>query len=117
MRPTPIRYIILGMTTCVAVMLYLDRWCVGNFAQDIKNQFRLSLSETDELQAAFFITYAFGQIPCGWLSDRFGPRTMLTLYLFTWSALTGLMGLATGFGMLLLFRFGCGLFELGAYPA
>ena len=117
MRPTSIRYIILGMTTCVAVMLYLDRWCVGNFAQDIKNQFGLSLSETDQLQAAFFITYAFGQIPCGWLADRFGPRTMLPLFLFTWSALTGLMGLATGFGLLLFFRFGCGLFEAGAYPA
>ena len=117
MRPTPIRYIVLGMTTCVAVMLYLDRWCLSYFAQDIKNQFRLTLSETDALQAAFFITYAFGQIPCGFLSDRYGPRTMLTLYLFTWSALTGMMGLATGFGMLLLFRFGCGLFEAGAYPA
>src|SRR5579864_1503480 len=105
LRPTRIRYIILGMTTFVAVMLYLDRWCLSYFAQDIKDQLRLSLAETDKLQAAFFLTYAFGQIPCGWLSDRFGPRSMLTLYLFAWSALTGMMGLASGFAVLMLFRF------------
>ena len=42
---------------------------------------------------------------------------MLTLFLLGWSVLTGFMGLATGLGVLLLFRLGCGLFESGAYPA
>src|SRR5258708_23835810 len=77
-RPTSIRYVILAMTTLVAVMLYLDRWCLGFFAPHIRDQLRLSQSEIDGLQSAFFVSYAFGQIPCGWLADRFGPRTMLT---------------------------------------
>jgi sugar phosphate permease len=116
-RPTIIRYIVLGLATLVAVMLYLDRWCLGFVAQDIRNQFRLEQWEVDWLQGAFFLTYAFGQIPCGWLSDRFGQRSMLTLFLLTWSVLTGMMGLATGFAALLVLRLGCGLFEAGAYPA
>jgi sugar phosphate permease len=116
-RPTSVRYVVLGLTTLVAVMLYLDRYCVGFVAQDVRDQLRLSQAQVDWLQGAFFVTYAFGQIPCGWLSDRFGPRAMLSLYLLTWSALTGMMGLAVGFATLLLFRLGCGLFEAGAYPA
>src|ERR1019366_10349354 len=66
---------------------------------------------------AFSLTYAIGQIPGGWLSDRFGPRLTLALYLAIWSALTGLMGFVHGFLLLVLFRLGCGLFEAGAYPA
>jgi MFS transporter, ACS family, glucarate transporter len=116
-RPTSIRYIILGMTTLVAVMLYLDRWCLGFVAQDIGDQLRLSRRDVDLLQSVFYFSYAFGQIPAGWLADRFGQRTMLTLYLFSWSVLTALMGVATSLSVLLLFRLGCGLFEAGAYPA
>ena len=51
------------------------------------------------------------------LADRFGVRLMLSTYLAIWSLLTGLMGFAQGFLMLVLFRLGCGLFEAGAYPA
>jgi MFS transporter, ACS family, glucarate transporter len=116
-RPTSVRYFILGLTVLVAVMLYLDRYCLGFVAGDIKNQLRLTQQEIDLLQGAFFLTYAVGQIPCGWLADRFGARLMLTFFLFTWSVLTGLMGLAHTFAALLLFRLGCGLFESGAYPA
>jgi MFS transporter, ACS family, glucarate transporter len=42
---------------------------------------------------------------------------MLSLYVAIWSTLTGLMGFAQGFLMLVMLRFGCGLFEAGAYPA
>jgi MFS transporter, ACS family, glucarate transporter len=116
-RPTSIRYLVLGITTLVAVTLYLDRYCLGSVAQDIRDQLGLTQGEIDSLQGAFFFAYALGQIPCGWLSDRFGQRAMLTLYLFVWSVLTGLLGLATTLTMLYMFRLGCGLFEAGAYPS
>ncbi len=116
-RPTSIRYVVLGLTTLVAVTLYLDRYCLTSVAQDIKDQLRLRQSEIDWLQGSFFAAYALAQIPGGWLSDRFGQRPMLTLYLFCWSVLTAMMGLAFSFSSLLLFRLGCGLFEAGAYPS
>ena len=74
-------------------------------------------SETSFLIGAFFYTYAVGQIAGGYLSDRYGTRLMLSLYLLIWSILTGVTGLATGFFVLVMLRFGCGLFEAGAYPA
>ncbi len=116
-RPTKVRYIILALTVCVAVLLYLDRYCLGFVLPYIRDNYRLSEDDAQFLVSAFFYTYAFGQIPCGWLSDRFGTRLMLALYLAIWSTLTGLMGFAQGFVTLVLFRFGCGLFEAGAYPA
>src|ERR1043165_8568236 len=113
-RPTSIRYVILALTVCVAVLLYLDRYCLGFVLNYIKENYRLTEGEARFLVGAFFYTYAFGQIPCGWLSDRFGVRLMLALYLAIWSTLTGLTGFAQGFVMLVMFRFGCGLFEAGA---
>lgn len=117
LRTTLVRIAILTLTVVVAVLLYLDRFCLSFVVTYIREDLRLTSGQTGFLLGSFFLTYAFGQIPGGWLSDRFGARTMLAFYLATWSILTGLMGLATTFVALLLFRFGCGLFEAGAYPA
>ncbi len=116
-RPTFIRYLILGLTTAVAVLLYLDRYCLGFVAPFIRENLRLSNAQIALVLDAFFYTYALGQIPCGWLSDRYGARLMLAFYLAVWSSLTGLMGLAQGVVVLVAFRLGCGLFEAGAYPS
>ncbi len=116
-KPTNVRYIILGLTVCVAVLLYLDRFCLGFVTPYIRENLRLTDFHANFLLGAFFYTYAFGQIPCGWLSDRFGTRVTLAAYLAIWSVLTGFMGFANSFFVLVLFRFGCGLFEAGAYPA
>jgi MFS transporter, ACS family, glucarate transporter len=115
--PTRIRYVVLALTVCVAVLLYLDRFVLGYVVPYINEDFRLTSGQTGFLLGAFFLTYAFGQLPGGWLADHYGTRLMLALYLAIWSVLTALMGLAQGFLVLVLFRFGCGLFEAGAYPA
>src|SRR5437763_14037060 len=109
MRPTSIRYVVLALMTLVAVMLYVDRFCLGYVAPYIRENLGLTPQQMGFVLDAFFYTYAFGQVPCGWLSDRFGARLMLALYLAIWSALTGLMGLAHGMVLLVVFRFGCGL--------
>jgi MFS family permease len=116
-RPTRIRYVVLALMVFVAILLYLDRFVVGYVVPYINEDFRLTSGQTGFLLGAFFLTYAFGQLPGGWLADRYGTRLMLALYLASWSVLTALMGLAQGFLVLVLFRFGCGLFEAGAYPA
>lgn len=116
-RPTRIRYVILALTVCVAVLLYLDRYCLGYVTPYVREGLGLTSGETGFMLGAFFLTYAFGQLPGGWLADRYGTRWMLSIYLAAWSILTGLIGFANGFVILLLLRFGCGLFEAGAYPA
>ena len=41
---------------------------------------------------------------------------MLTVYILGWSLFTGLLGVTTHFGMVLLLRFLCGATQAGAYP-
>jgi sugar phosphate permease len=116
-RPTRIRHLVVLLTTLVAVMLYLDRICLSLAARSIRDDQGLSDWSMSVLLSAFFWTYALGQVPAGWLSDRYGVRLTLALYLALWSAFTGWMGLAAGLAALLLLRLGCGLAEAGAYPA
>lgn len=119
-RPTRVRYGMIALTTAVAVMLYLDRACLGILDQQIKPLLADTPDEQRELfgdlSSAFFWAYALFQLPAGWLGDRFGARAVLAAYLFLWSACTGLMGFADGFAALFVLRLACGMFEAGAYP-
>jgi MFS family permease len=100
----------------VAILLYLDRVCISTAAKSLSIDLNVSPAQIDFVLSAFFWTYALGQIPAGWLGDRFGARWMLTAYVVLWSLSTGLLGLATGWVSLLILRLLCGLFEAGAYP-
>jgi len=115
-RPTGVRHVMVGVTTLVAVMLYLDRVCLSIVGEAIKEDQGITPEQYAMLLSAFFWAYALFQIPAGWLGDRFGARVVLSAYLFWWSACTGLMGMASGFAALLALRLGCGIFEAGAYP-
>lgn len=115
-RPTHQRYYLVLAATLMAVLLYLDRFCISIVEIYIKQGLNLTDDQIGWILGAFFYTYALGQVPAGWLSDRFGGRTMLTIYILTWSIFTGLIGLASGFVALLLFRAGFGFGQAGAYP-
>jgi nitrate/nitrite transporter NarK len=104
------------MATLMAVLLYLDRLCLSIAERFIAEEMSLSTRQIGWLLSAFFWSYALGQVPFGWLSDRFGGRRMLTIYILVWSLFTGLMGLASGFLGLLIFRLGIGVGQAGAYP-
>jgi len=118
-RPTRVRYMLLAVATANAFLLYLDRICMGAVVQSASFQKELGLSKdrVGDALAAFFLAYALGQLPAGYLADRFGPRKMLVVYILLWSCCTALTGLATGLAMLIGMRLACGLSEAGAYPA
>jgi MFS transporter, ACS family, glucarate transporter len=116
-RPTRVRYLVLALTTMVAVLLYVDRICLSFLARYVQEDLSISQTEMGFVLSSFFITYALGQLPAGWFSDRFGARLMLGLYLAVWSLFTGLLGLAHSILILVALRLGCGLFEAGGYPA
>src|SRR5262249_37036427 len=108
--------LVVALTMLAAVLLYLDRFCISIAQGYIKEDLGLSSTQLSWLLSAFFWTYALAQVPSGLLGDRCGAPGMLTLYIVLWSVFTGLTGLATAFGVLLLFRFGFGLAQAGAYP-
>lgn len=111
-----VRYRVIFACMLMAVLLYLDRFCISFAEVFIKDELGLSDQQIGILLGSFFVSYALCQVPSGWFSDRFGARKMLTLYILMWSLFTALTGLATGFIMLLIFRLGFGLSQAGAYP-
>ena len=105
---TNVRFLVVGTTALMSVLLYLDRFCISFAEVFIKEDLGLTDLQIGFMMSAFFWTYALGQVPMGWLTDRFGSRIMLVTFVLFWSLFTGLTGLAIGFSMLILLRFGFG---------
>lgn len=115
-RVSRVRFQMIFLAMLVAVLLYLDRICMSTASEAVAKDLNISKGELDWLLGAFFWTYALGQLPAGWLGDRYGARWMLSAYIVLWSLSTGLMGVANGSVAILVLRLCCGLFEAGAYP-
>ncbi len=115
-KPTRVRFLILAAATAAAVLLYLDRFCIAFAETYIREELGLSNTQVGWMLSAFFWSYALCQVPSGWLTDRFGARRMLTLYLFLWSLLTGATGLVGSFAALIAVRLAFGATQAGAYP-
>ncbi len=118
-RPSIVRHQILATATMVAFLMYLDRICLAQIitSDSFQQHIKLEGWQIDWVKGAFFWAYALAQVPAGWLSDRFGARALICLYIATWSVFTALTSFSLGFTTLLLARLGCGLAEAGYYPA
>lgn len=114
--PTNVRHWVVMAATIMAVLLYLDRFCVSLAADYIREDLSLTQTQISWFLGAFFYSYALAQVPSGWLSDRFGAQIMLVIYILSWSFFTGMIGGVASFFMLMLARLGCGLGQAGAYP-
>ncbi len=115
-RPTTIRYTMVFLAMCVAILLYLDRICLSTASNAVRADLGLSSAQLDHTLSAFFWSYALCQLPAGWLGDRFGARYTLAIYVALWSLTTALLGVAGGLASLVILRLACGMFEAGAYP-
>jgi sugar phosphate permease len=98
------------------LICYMDRSNISVAQPEIAKQFGLSKSAMGLVLAAFTWAYAIGQIPAGWLGDRFGPKRVLTVIMTLWSVTAVMTGAAFGFGSLFGARFSLGLSEAGAFP-
>lgn len=116
---TRVRYALLGVATLNAFLLYLDRICMTTVVHSPSFLRELGLTEAHvgDVLSSFFFAYALGQLPAGWMADRFGPRRMLVAYIVLWSACTALTGFMATLAALVIVRLACGLAEAGAYPA
>ena len=100
----------------MAFLLYLHRFCMSYAQTYIREDLSISNDDLSFCFSAFFLTYALAQVPSGWMSDRFGPRTMLTIYILVWSFFTAMMGMTVGVISLLAVRLLAGIGQAGAYP-
>ena len=66
--------------------------------------------------SVFYYSYTFSQFAVGMVLDRSNLRWMFGLAVITWSLVAALAGLATGFGLLLMFRLLLGVAESANWP-
>jgi ACS family glucarate transporter-like MFS transporter len=124
-RPTWVRYQVLGMACLIAVLIYIHRVGFGSAAPYIKEQLSFDPRQQGRILAAFLVAYALFEIPWGVLGDRIGVRHVLTL-LLAGSALTTAAAAyvlylggqtALPYAYLLAIRFLCGAFQAGIFPS
>ena len=104
-KATKTRWLVLFLISLMYLICYMDRSNISVAQPEIAKQFGLSKSAMGLVLAAFTWAYALGQIPAGWLGDRFGPKRVLTVIMTLWSATAVMTGAAFGFGSLFGARF------------
>ena len=114
--PGHVRHVVVFACALMAVLLYVDCYCVAMAEPYIKQDLKLSTFQIGCFFSVFFLSYALCQVPAGGLSDRFGSRIMLVIYVLTWSFFTAMRGLSYGFVMLLMMRTAYGIGQAGTYP-
>jgi len=77
----------------------------------IREDLQISFTQAGMLSAAVTLSYALGQIPAGFLADRFGPRRLFFIGLLGWSALSLCFGLLHSFWLVMLTQFIAGAFR------
>jgi len=122
----PVRYKILALLFLVSLLTFLDRVNISVAGKYINEAYGFSPVQYGIIFSAFVAGYMFFQLPGGYLSDRFGPRAVLTGAILWWSAFTVLTALAGtlvtarlfgAFGSFILVRFLIGIGEGVAFPA
>ena len=113
-----LRRTMLVMLGLVSMFNYIDRTVLSVLQEPIKRELGLSDGQLGLLTGlAFALFYATLSLPIARLADRFNRRNIIAASLATWSGMTALSGLATGFGSLVAFRIGVALGEAGSVPA
>lgn len=96
------------------ILMYADRTILGPVMGKIAEQFNLSNTQLGALNSIFFLTYAIMQIPFGIAGDIIGRRIIITLGFIIFGVGTFLSGIASGIGILMIYRAITGIGE-GAY--
>ncbi len=108
--------ILLGFGMIIA---YVDRANLSVALADaqFKQLFRLTDSDRGLLNSSFFWTYAFLQIPAGFVVDRFGVKYPFAIAFLFWSLTSAATGLAESVSVLLAMRLLLGVGEALVTPA
>ncbi|NBB13636.1 MFS transporter [Pseudomonas sp. SLFW] len=121
-RPTRIRYLILLMLFIVTTLNYADRATLSIVGSTLQKDLGLTPVQMGFIFSAFAWAYVIGQIPGGWLLDRFGSKRVYAWSIFLWSVFTLMQGfvgfLSVGAIVVALFilRFIVGLAESPSFP-
>jgi len=106
-----LRYWMLGWLIFAGVLNYMDRSSVSIAAPHMIAELGLTKTDIGLMGTVFSWTYAFCQLPAGYLIDKLGSKKMYFFALTLWSISTALMSLGRNMTQFLSFRFLLGVGE------
>jgi ACS family glucarate transporter-like MFS transporter len=125
-----VRYGVLAMIFIVTVLNYADRATVGVAGPVLSKELGIDAVQMGFIFSAFSWSYVLGQLPGGWLLDKFGAKQVYAWSILLWSLFTMLQGSVHHMGMdsmlfglplavsaLFLMRLLVGLAESPSFPA
>jgi len=121
-KPTKMRYQILLMLFLVTTINYADRATLSIAGSAIQDDLGIDAVALGYIFSAFGWAYVIGQIPGGWLLDRFGSKRVYAFSIFTWSLFTLLQAFVGYFSvinvvvLLFILRALVGLAEAPSFP-
>src|SRR5882757_11485149 len=87
-----VRFSIVAMLFAVTMVNYADRATIAIAGPVMSKDLGLSALQMGFIFSAFGWSYVIGQLPGGWLLDRFGSKLIYGLSLLAWSFFTLLQG-------------------------
>lgn len=118
-----VRYYILAMLFIVTAINVGDRATLSITGTALSQVLGINSVTLGYIFSAFAWAYVLGQLPGGWLLDKFGSARVYGISLFIWSLITvaqgmiGFLSVPTAVGSLFALRFLLGLIEAPVYPA
>lgn len=97
-KKTRARWFIVFMLFLVTALNYADRATLSIAGTDMSGQLGLDSVMMGYVFSAFAWSYVAGQIPGGWLLDRFGSKKVYFWSITLWSTFTLLQGFLGFFG-------------------
>ncbi|MCO7632676.1 MFS transporter [Pseudomonas guariconensis] len=121
-KKTHVRHLILLMLFLVTTINYADRATIAIAGSSLQKDLGIDAVTLGYIFSAFGWAYVAGQIPGGWLLDRFGSKKVYAFSIFTWSLFTLLQGFVGGLPVawavvtLFTLRFLVGFAEAPSFP-
>ena len=107
----------MALLLAVYTSNFVDRQVLSVLQQPIKEELKLADWQLGLLNGfAFAIFYSILGVPIARLAERRTRKTIITISVVIWSAMTALCAFAGSFGALFLLRVGVGVGEAGASP-
>ena len=118
-----LRYAILLLLFFITVVNYADRAIISIAGPSMSDELGLDPVAMGYIFSAFGWSYVIGQLPGGWILDKFGSKWVYAASITIWSIFTifqGAVGFFTGaaaVSLLFALRFVVGLAEAPSFPA
>lgn len=114
-KPTRARYLVMLMLFVSVVVTFMDRSNLSITAPAMRTELGIDTVHMGWILSAFGWTYAFCQIPAGWLVDRIAPRFFYPAILILWSIATVMLGVVSSVISLICIRLLIGALEAPSY--